>query len=154
MKQIPFNLKWLLVSLIFLVPFLAAAEANVRGEFRLVNDVYKILTLEEWENASKTGFVVTELDKKDGFIHLSTSSQLAATLSFYFTHHKQVVLLQLTQDEIKDELIFEATVPADKRKGLFPHLYSELLVNQVSQVWYLERGAFILPSEVLLQTEH
>jgi len=38
----------------------------------LVNDVYKILTLEEWENASKTGFVITELDKKDGFIHLSS----------------------------------------------------------------------------------
>ena len=88
MKQIPLNLKWLLVSLIFLVPFLATAtEDNVRGEFRLVNDVYKILTLEEWENASKTGFVVTELDKKDGFIHLSTSSQLAAILSLFFTQH-------------------------------------------------------------------
>ena len=92
MKQIPLNLIWLLVSLIFLVPFLAAAEANVRGEFRLVNDVYKILTLEEWENASKTGFVVTELDKKDGFIHLSTSSQLAAILSLFFS---QAILLIL-----------------------------------------------------------
>ena len=142
------------MSLIFLVPFLAAAEANVRGEFRLVNDVYKILTLEEWENASKTGFVVTELDKKDGFIHLSTSSQLAATLSFYFNQHKQVVLLQLTLDEIKDELVFEAPVPADERKGLFPHLYSELAFNQVSLVWHLERGAFILPDDVLLQAEH
>ena len=153
MKQIPLNLKWLLVSLIFLVPFLAAAEANVRGEFRLVNDVYKILTLEEWENASKTGYVVTELDKKDGFIHLSTSSQLAATLSFYFNQHKQVVLLQLTQDEIKDALVFEAPVLEDEHSGLFPHLYSELAFNQVSLVWHLERGAFILPDDVLLQAE-
>ena len=153
MKQIPLNLKWLLVSLIFLVPFLAAAEANVRGEFRLVNDVYKILTLEEWENASKTGFVVTELDKKDGFVHLSTSSQLAITLSFFFTQHKQVVLLQLIQDEIEDALVFEAPVPEGERNGLFPHLYSELGVNQISQVWHLERGAFILPDDVLLQAE-
>ena len=154
MKKIPLNLKWLLVSLIFLVPFLAtAAEANVRGEFRLVNDVYKILTLEEWENASKTGFVVTELDKKDGFVHLSTSSQLAITLSFFFTQHKQVVLLQLIQDEIEDALVFEAPVPEGERNGLFPHLYSELGVNQISQVWHLERGAFILPDDVLLQAE-
>jgi hypothetical protein len=101
-KQIPLNLKWLLVSLIFLVPFLATAEANVRGEFRLENDVYKILTLEEWENASKTGFVVTELDKKNGFIHLSTSSQLAAILSLFFTQHEKLVLLQLKQEESKD----------------------------------------------------
>ena len=154
MKQIPLNLKWLLVSLIFLLPFLAAAEANVRGEFKLVNDVYKILTLEEWENASKTGFVVTELDKKDGFIHLSTSSQLAAILSLFFTQHEKIVLLQLKQEEIKGSLIFEDPVPKDELSGLFPHLYSDLAINQVSQMWLLERGAFILPDEILLQGEH
>ena len=142
------------MSLIFLAPFLiAGAEPNLGGEFRLANDVYKILTLEEWENASKTGFVITELDKKDGFIHLSTSSQLAVTLSFFFAQHKQVMLLQLTQDKIKDALVFETPVPEDERSGLFPHLYSELAINQVSQVWYLERGAFILPDDVLLQAE-
>ena len=53
----------------------------------MVNDVYKILTIEQWENASKTGFIVTELDKKDGFVHLSSSSQLALTLSLFFTEH-------------------------------------------------------------------
>ena len=154
MKQIPLNLKWLLVSLIFLLPFLEAAEANVRGEFRLVNDVYKILTLEEWENASKKGFVVTELDKKDGFIHLSTSSQLAAILSLFFTQHEKLVLLQLKQEEIKDSLIFEDPVPKGELSGLFPHLYSDLAINQVSQMWHLEGGAFILPEEVLLQDKH
>ena len=142
------------MSPIFLALFLVAdAEPNLGGEFRLANDVYKILTLEEWENASQTGFVVTELDKKDGFVHLSTSSQLAVTLSFFFAQHKQVVLLQLIQDEIKEALVFEAPVPEDERSGLFPHLYSELVVNQVSQVWHLERGAFILPDDVLLQAE-
>ena len=142
------------MSLIFLASFLIVdAEPNLGGGFRLENDVYKILTLKEWENASQMGFVVTELDKKDGFIHLSTSSQLAVTLSFFFAQHKHVVLLQLTQDKIKDALVFEAPVPKDGRSGLFPHLYSELAVNQVSQVWYLERGAFILPDDILLQAE-
>ena len=146
--------KLLLMSLILMAPFIAVeAEPNLGGKFRLANDVYKILTLKEWENASKMGFIVTELDKKDGFVHLSTSSQLAVTLSFFFAQHKQVVLLQLTQDEIKDALVFEAPVPVGERSGLFPHLYSELAVNQVSQVWHLERGAFILPDDVLLQAE-
>ena len=120
----------------------------------MVNDVYKILTLEEWENASKTGFVVTELDKKDGFIHLSTSSQLASILSLFFTQHEKLVLLQLKQEEIKDSLIFEDPVPEGELSGLFPHLYSDLEINQVSQMWHLERGAFILPEEVLLQDKH
>ena len=154
MNKINNTHKWLLMSIIFLAPFIIVeAEPNPGGKFRLANNVYKILTLDEWENASKTGFVVTELDKKDGFVHLSTSSQLAVTLSFFFAQHKQLVLLQLTQDEIEDALVFEAPVPEGERSGLFPHLYSELAVNQVSQVWHLERGAFILPDDVLLQAE-
>ena len=120
----------------------------------MVNDVYKILTLEQWENASKTGFVVTELDKKDGFIHLSTSSQLASILSLFFAQHEKLVLLQLKQEEINDSLIFEDPVPKGELSGLFPHLYSDLEINQVSQMWHLERGAFILPEEILLQDKH
>ena len=143
-----------LFSLVFLLPFSAIGEdSNLGGEFRMVNDVYKILTIEQWENASKTGFIVTELDKKDGFVHLSNSSQLALTFSLFFTEHEKLVLLQLNQEEIKDSLIFEDPIPKGERSGLFPHLYDDLSVNEVSRVWHLERGAFILPKEILLQSE-
>ena len=144
----------ILFSLAFLLPFLAIGEdSNLGGKFRMVNDVYKILTLEQWENASKTDSIVTELDKKDGFIHLSTSSQLALTLSLFFAEHDKLVLLQLNQEEIKDSLIFEDPIPKGERSGSFPHLYTDLSVNEVSRVWHLERGAFILPKEILLQSE-
>ena len=144
----------ILFSLAFLLPFLAIGEdSNLGGKFRMVNDVYKILTLERWENASKTDSIVTELDKKDGFIHLSTSSQLALTLSLFFAEHDKLVLLQLNQEEIKDSLIFEDPIPKGERSGSFPHLYTDLSVTQVSRVWHLERGAFILPKEILLQSE-
>ena len=144
----------ILFSLVFLLPFLAIGEdSNLGGKFRMVNDVYKILTLEQWENASKTGSIVTELDKKDGFVHLSNSSQLALTFSLFFTEHEKLVLLQLNQEEIKDSLIFEDPIPKGERSGLFPHLYDDLSVNEVSRVWHLERGAFILPKEILLQSE-
>ena len=119
----------------------------------MVNDIYKILTIEQWEDASKTGFIVTELDKKDGFVHLSNSSQLALTFSLFFTEHEKLVLLQLNQEEIKDSLIFEDPIPKGERSVLFPHLYDDLSVNEVSRVWHLERGAFILPKEILLQSE-
>jgi uncharacterized protein (DUF952 family) len=32
-------------------------------------NVYKILTVREWDMAQKSGFINTDLDTKDGFIH-------------------------------------------------------------------------------------
>ena len=123
------------------------------NDFSMKNDLYKILTLQEWNTAKKNGAVVTELDQNDGFIHLSTSSQLGLTLSLYFKDHKNVVLLQLDTNKLKDKVVFEEPVPKGSRAGLFPHIYGELLTEQITKVWYLERGAFVLPDEVLIQSE-
>ena len=43
------------------------------------NKVYKVLTLGEWEEASKIGQIVTALDQQDGFVHLSSATQLNMT---------------------------------------------------------------------------
>ena len=120
------------------------------------NNVYKILRTNEWEEASLTGSIISDVDKIDGFIHLSTAFQLAATLSFYFKDSEIVYLLQLDLEKIeKDKLIFERPISNDGlRKGSFPHLYCELLTNQISKTWTIERGAFSLPQEVILQTEN
>ena len=120
------------------------------------NNVYKIMRDKEWEEASLTGSIISDVDKKDGFIHLSTAVQLAATLSFYFKDSEIVFLLQLDLEKIeKDKLIFEAPIPKDGlRKGSFPHLYCELTTDQISKMWTIERGAFSLPQEVILQAEN
>jgi len=120
------------------------------------NNVYKILRTNEWEEASLTGSIISDVDKIDGFIHLSTAFQLAATLSFYFKDSEIVYLLQLDLEKIeKDKLIFERPISNDGlRKGSFPHLYCELLTDQISKTWTIERGAFSLPQEVILQTEN
>ena len=123
------------------------------SKMKLKQAVYKVLTPQQWDAASATGLIVTELDQGDGFIHLSTASQLNATLSLYFSREDQAVLLQLNPDQIKDGFVYEAPISPGKRGGQFPHLYGELNINQVSQVWHLERGAFILPKEVLLLAE-
>ena len=120
------------------------------------NNVYKVLRVNEWEDASRTGLIVTELDVEDGFIHLSTAVLLAATLSLYFEASEQVFLLELDMKKIdNDKLIFEEPYPNNGiRKSAFPHLYSKLTTKQISNVWSLKRGAFILPEEVLLQSEN
>ena len=125
-------------------------------EFSMKDKVYKVLRANEWETASNTGKIVTDLDSGDGFIHLSTAVQLAATLSFFFQDSDEVFLLQLDLEKLDiDKLLYEEPYPNEgKRKSAFPHLYSELRTDQIANVWNLERGAFNLPEEVLLQAEN
>ena len=127
---------------------------NVTGgteEFNLDNQIYKVLTLNEWEKAQVSGLIITELDIKDGFIHLSSAAQLNATLSLYFAKEESVVLLQVDHSQTHDRIKFEAPIPPGNRSGSFPHYYGDLNIDAVSRVWHLKRGAFEIPIEVMLK---
>ena len=115
--------------------------------------IYKVLAPEEWALAQTSGIIITDLDKKDGFIHLSTAVQLNATLSLYFSKEKSVVLLQIDHAQTLQQLKFEAPSPPGNRKSAFPHYYSDLNTNFVSKIWHLNRCAFEIPIEVMLQAE-
>ena len=114
------------------------------------NKVYKVLTLGEWEEASKIGQIVTALDQQDGFVHLSSAIQLNMTLSLYFLKKEKVILLQINESDIIEGLTYEY---ADKRGGEFAHFYGELRTDKISQSWHLDRSAFNLPEEVMLEAE-
>lgn len=122
-------------------------------EFNVDNQIYKVLTVEQWEQAKISGSIITELDKKDGFIHLSTAAQLNATLALYFAKEKTAVLLQIDHSQIHDKLKFESPVPPGNRTSSFPHYYGDLNTNAISKIWNLGRGAFEIPIEVMLQAE-
>ena len=112
--------------------------------------VYKVLTLEEWEEVSKIGQIVTALDQQDGFVHLSSATQLNMTLSLYFLKEERVILLQINEGDIIEGLTYEY---ADKRGGEFAHFYGELSTDKILQSWHLDRSAFSLPEEVMLEAE-
>ena len=114
------------------------------------NKVYKVLTLEEWEEASKIGQIVTALDQQDGFVHLSSATQLNMTLSLYFLKEEKVILLQINEGDIIEGLTYEY---AEKRGGEFAHFYGQLSTDKISQSWHLDRSAFSLPEEVMLEAE-
>ena len=114
------------------------------------NKVYKVLTLEEWEEASKIGQIVTALDQQDGFVHLSSATQLNMTLSLYFLKEEKVILLQINEGDVIEGLTYEY---ADKRGGEFAHFYGELSTDKIIQSWHLDRSAFSLPEEVMLEAE-
>lgn len=115
--------------------------------------IYKVLTLNEWKLAKETGVIITNVDKNDGFVHLSTARQLNATLSMYFQDSSKVMLLEVSHNKVKKILKYEPTNSGSSRKGFFYHLYGELLIEYVSKFWLLERGAFNIPDEILIQAE-
>ena len=114
--------------------------------------IYKILSLSEWNEATTTNRIITELDKKDGFIHLSTAKQLSATLALYFSNDQEVMLLRILSKSLKDNLIYEAP-DSQKRSGQFPHYYGKLKKNHVEKTWLLKRSAFEVPNNILLEAE-
>jgi uncharacterized protein (DUF952 family) len=119
----------------------------------MAEELYKILTKNEWSIAQKSGLIEVEIDQKDGFIHLSTARQLPGTLSLYFADYDSLFLLKLNLSQRAEGLVYEAPSASSGRGGLFPHLYSELGIDQIAQVWEIKRGAFMLPEEVILEAE-
>ena len=148
-------MKWLLIILLNFINPLPGEDGHsiTKKGFNMQSDIYKVLSLNEWEHAQISGFITTELDKKDGFIHLSTSAQLNATLSLYFAKEESVMLLQVDHSQVNEKLKFEAPIPSGDRVGLFPHYYGNLNINAISKTWHLNRGAFEMPIEVMLQAE-
>ena len=146
-------IKLLTCLLMFSAFIISENVLSLTKEFNLDNQIYKVLTLDEWEQAQASGVIITELDKEDGFIHLSTAAQLNATLSLYFSKEESVVLLQIDHAQTQDQLRFEAPIPPGNRTSSFPHYYGDLNTNFVSKIWYLNRGAFEIPIEVMLQAE-
>ena len=117
-----------------------------------MNDVFKILTKEEWSDASKHGYVKTDIDENDGFIHFSTSKQLAKTLHLYFDNIDEVVLLQINEEKIQANLVYEEP-DSNYRGGKFPHLYGKLSTKDILNTWNIKRTGFELPLEVVSEAE-
>ena len=107
----------------------------------------------EWNISKASGFITTELDLNDGFIHLSNAAQLPTTLALYFSEHEEVILLLPELKQVQDKLIYEAVDSQSKRSGKFGHLYAELKVSQISKSWVLKRNAFEIPEDILLEAE-
>ena len=116
-------------------------------------NVYKILSIREWDEAQKLGYINTDLDEKDGFIHFSNANQLAASLELYFSDHEEIILLLPKMKKIESYLKYEPTDASSKRNGFFAHLYGNLMIEDIEKSWQIKRGAFQLPLSILLEAE-
>ena len=93
--------------------------------------VYKIARKTEWDDAKTAGiFTGSADDKRDGFIHLSSASQVRATCAIHFAGEKDLLLVAVDAERLGPALKWEPS-----RKGeRFPHLYGPLRLADVQSV--------------------
>ena len=154
MSKMNFSWKTLGMIVIPIAIIMLIFENNQNLEMKTETNVYKILTQEQWLISKKNGYITTDLDIKDGFIHLSTANQLAGTRYYFFENDEDLILIQFKSGDLGNDLVYEEPYPKDNRKGLFPQFYSQLNIERISNFWEIQRGAFILPEEVILEQEN
>jgi uncharacterized protein (DUF952 family) len=98
---------------------------------------YKVLTADEWVALSANTFQGAPIDRADGFIHLSTASQLTETVDRHFSGQKGLVIAAIHLEALGDAVRWEPS-----RDGqLFPHVYAPLTPTMVIAWCPLERNA-------------
>ncbi len=110
--------------------------------------VFKIETQENWQNAQSIGvYTGSKLDKKDGFIHLSTISQAQQTLDLYFQNVENLIIAKINIEEFEGILKWEESRNGD----LFPHIYGELNMKYVDKTFDIkyENGKPFLPNDLI-----
>ena len=98
--------------------------------------VYRILTQEQW-NTCKEVLPLSEIDIRDGYIHMSTQEELLKTANLYFLQEDVLVILSFEAQIFGAQLKMEFV---SSRNAYFPHLYAEdLLRSQISEVHHLQK---------------
>ena len=106
---------------------------------------YKVLTAAEHAELAAGGvFGGSAVDRADGFIHLSTASQLAGTLDRHFAGHEGLVVLAVDLAALGPAVRWEAS----RGGALFPHIHAALPIEAVLAAAPLARradGSVVLP---------
>jgi uncharacterized protein (DUF952 family) len=96
--------------------------------------IYKILRLPEWAEFETSGtFEGSVDDRRDGFIHCSSRSQVEATALRFFADQEELIVLALDVDGLEGTVRWE---PASSGE-LFPHVYAVLLMQAVVMVHHV-----------------
>ena len=82
-------------------------------------------------------FEGSAVDRRDGFIHLSTRAQVEETARRHFAAQDGLVLVELDADRLGPALRWEPSRGGD----LFPHLYASLVPSTATSVVPLPLGA-------------
>ena len=93
--------------------------------------VYKIFRASEYAEFQRDGRTKgAPVDLEDGYVHMSTADQVKVTAAKYFSGEQGLKLLGIEADTLGSALKWEPS----RGGALFPHLYRELLTEDVAFV--------------------
>jgi len=93
--------------------------------------VFKLLTPAQREEQEKGPWSGAPIDLQDGYVHLSSATQVQGTYERYFSHLPQVLLMWVrTANLPAGALMWEPSRGGE----LFPHLYGPLPVDAVARI--------------------
>ena len=103
--------------------------------------IFKICSHTSWREAEAVGrYAGAPVDVADGYIHLSSATQVSETAAKHFAGQSDLVLIAVDAGLLAS--LFEAALRWEPSRGgdLFPHLYGDLPVAAVSWVRPLPTG--------------
>jgi uncharacterized protein (DUF952 family) len=116
-----------------------------RKTVRLILTIlYKIMTRRQWTDVQTSGtFNGSDVDIKDGFIHLSAIHQVRSTAEKHFANQPDLVLVSVRTESLGTTLKWEVS----RGGSLFPHIYGPLLLDSIDHVAALplKDGSHLFP---------
>lgn len=110
--------------------------------------IYKLVAASAWRAAEALGrFTGSPVDIADGYIHLSTAEQVAATAAKHFSGVADLVLVAVSTAAVQSTLVWEPS----RGGALFPHIYGDLpltAVHSVTPVPLDATGRHLLPPDL------
>jgi uncharacterized protein (DUF952 family) len=102
--------------------------------------IYKLLSTQEWVRAREAGrYDGSEVDRRDGFIHLSGAHQVVETARRHFAGQTGLTLLAVDPAGLGADLRWETSRGGEP----FPHLYAPLPASAVTRAYRLPDGAAV-----------
>lgn len=98
---------------------------------------FKVLTAAELVELEAGSFAGSAVDRRDGYIHLSTAAQLTATVDRHYAGQNGLHVAEVDLDALGDAVRWEPSRGGED----FPHLYGDLPLDAVVAYSPLERNA-------------
>lgn len=105
-------------------------------------EAFKIVGRDDWAAFQAAGaYGGSEVDRADGYVHMSTADQLAETARRHYAGRRDLVILTVDLTPLGEALKWEAS----RGGALFPHLFADLPLTAVTQA----RAAEVVDGEII-----
>jgi uncharacterized protein (DUF952 family) len=103
--------------------------------------IYTLVRGEDWRAAAAAGaYLGSADDRRDGFLHFSTASQLRASAAKHRAGEADLWMVEVDAAALGATLRWEPAA-GGSRPGLFPHLYAPLALTAVRRALHVPLGA-------------